>query len=90
MNAIITGSNRGIGNCMVHAFAEKGYNIWACARRQNDEFEREMRELSERTGREITPIYFDLSSEDELKKGVKEILAAKKPIDVLINNAGMI
>ncbi|MDE7281610.1 MAG: SDR family oxidoreductase, partial [Ruminiclostridium sp.] len=25
-----------------------------------------------------------------LKKGVKEILAAKKPIDVLINNAGMI
>ena len=43
-NAIITGSNRGIGKAIVEAYAKNGANIWACARKENPDFEREMKE----------------------------------------------
>ncbi len=88
-NVIITGANRGIGWALTESYALNGYNVWACARRENKEFENRLVELSEKTGREIKPIYFDLCSEDDIKRGLKEILAEKKSIDVLINNAGI-
>ncbi|MBO5459778.1 MAG: SDR family oxidoreductase [Lachnospira sp.] len=87
-NAVITGTGRGIGKALVYAFAEAGYNIWACARTQNAEWEEELSQLSERTGIWIKPVYFDLSEEEAVKAGVKSILKEKLPIDVLINNAG--
>ena len=31
-NAVVTGSNRGIGAAVVKKLAENGANIWACAR----------------------------------------------------------
>ena len=88
-NAIITGANRGIGKSMVSAFAEAGYDIWACARSASDDFENELEELGNRTGATIVPIYFDLAKEDEIKDGVKKIFSEKRNIDVLINNAGV-
>ena len=89
MNVVITGSNRGIGKVLVEQFAKTGYNIWACARKQDFQFEQYLNELSIQNGVRITPIYFDLSSEDEIKEGIKQIFSAKEPIDVLINNAGV-
>lgn len=87
--AIITGANRGIGRAMLEKFAENNFDIWACARIENEKFVTAIENLSVKTGVEITPIYFNLSSEDEIKRGIKEILSAKKNIDVLINNAGV-
>ena len=88
-NVIITGSARGIGRTILELFAENGANIWACARTQNDDFEREMKELSEKHHVWINPVYFDLTDEDSIKKGIQQIIKEKKPIDVLVNNAGM-
>jgi NADP-dependent 3-hydroxy acid dehydrogenase YdfG len=45
-NAIVTGSNRGIGKAIVEIFAENGANIWAHARKKNDEFENFLKEIS--------------------------------------------
>ena len=87
--AIITGANRGIGRAILEKFAENDFDIWACARTENEEFVTAIEKLSERTGVEITPIYFNLSSEEEIKRGMKNILSAKKNIDVLVNNAGI-
>ena len=89
MNAVITGANRGIGRAAVRAFAEAHYNIWACARKQNTEFEAELSALAERCGVSIRPVYFDLADEAAVKESVNGIIAEKKPIDVLVNNAGI-
>jgi 3-oxoacyl-[acyl-carrier protein] reductase len=88
-NIIITGSARGIGNTILRLFAENGANIWACARTVNEEFEREINELAETCGVWIRPVYFDLSDEEDIKRGIKEIISDKRSIDALINNAGM-
>lgn len=89
MNAIITGSNRGIGKCLVEKFAFAGYDIWACARNRNEDFENHIETIRKKTGRTIETIYFDLSNEEEIKSSIKEIIKEKKTIDVLINNAGV-
>lgn len=88
-SAVITGSNKGIGKAMTEAFAEHGYNIYACARKQNDEFEKWLSELSAKYNIHIKPVYFDLSDENEVKRGISDILKEKQHIDVLINNAAV-
>ena len=86
---IITGSNRGIGKEMVREFAGAGYDIWACARKEDEEFESELKSLEEKYHNDIKPVYFDLNNEEEIRRGIKQILAEKRNIDVLINNAGV-
>lgn len=88
-NCIITGSNRGIGRNIVEKFAANGANIWACARRTSSEFEQDMQDLAERYQVTIEPVYFDLNAEDEIKQAVSMIRKTKRPVDVLVNNAGM-
>ena len=88
-NAIITGSNRGIGRAIVEEFARCGCNIWACARKENHEFEEQLALLSEKHGVWIKPVYFDLSSEEAVKDGFKQIHGEKLPVDILVNNAAM-
>lgn len=89
MNIIITGANRGIGKAMLSIFAEAGFNIWACARKQNSDFEEYLSEISSKNKIWIKPVYFELTDEDSLFNGVQSIFADKEPIDVLINNAGI-
>lgn len=87
--AIITGANRGIGKELVKIFAEAGFDIWACARSENEQFKNEIEYFELSYGVKITPIYFDLRQPEEIKKGIRQILAEKRNIDVLINNAGV-
>ena len=89
MNAIITGSNRGIGAVVIEELASRGCNIWACARKPNSEFEERIKILSDKYGVWIKPVYFELSNEDEIKAGIRSIMSEKLPIDILVNNAGM-
>ncbi|MDO4551449.1 MAG: SDR family oxidoreductase [Planctomycetia bacterium] len=90
-NAIITGCNRGIGAALVETFASDGAAvIWACARKRSDEYEEKLEELSQKTGCEIYPCYFDLMNHDEIKSGLKGIFSQKKTVDILVNNAGII
>lgn len=88
-NIIITGCNRGIGKSFVEAFANAGYNIWACARTPNADFESWLVQLSEKFGIWIKPVYFEMSDTESLNAGIQSILDENLPIDVLINNAGI-
>lgn len=88
-NVIITGSNRGIGHELLLRFAAEGYNIWACARKQNEDFEKELNNLEQQYHIWVKPVYFDLTNEQQVKYGIQSILKEKLPIDVLVNNAGI-
>ena len=88
-NVIITGANRGIGFAIVRKFAENGWNIWACARKPNTDFESEMQELAQVHGIWVKPVYFELRDEESIKNGFMKIYKDKKPVNTLINNAGI-
>ena len=88
-NIVVTGANRGIGKAVLYKLASEGANIWACSRNKSDEFEDELKELAKKTNTIIEPIYFDLTNEDEIKTSVKEIVKSKRPVDGLVNNAGI-
>jgi 3-oxoacyl-[acyl-carrier protein] reductase len=88
-NAIITGTNRGMGRAMVEAFAANGANIWAHARKETSEFIDYITQLSQKYHVEIRPIFFELTDYNEMKRIVKEIMSSKIPVDIMINNAGI-
>lgn len=88
-NAVITGSNRGIGRAIVEVFAQNGATIWACARKYHEAFEADMKGLEQKYGVAIHPVYFELTDSSQVKDGVKKIKAFGLPIDVLVNNAGV-
>jgi 3-oxoacyl-[acyl-carrier protein] reductase len=88
-NAIITGSNRGIGKAMLIAFAQNGANIWAHSRKESPEFTELINTVSKDYNVQIWPIYFDLTNYAEMKNSVKQINEYKKTIDILVNNAGI-
>lgn len=88
--AVVTGANRGIGRAVVERFANEGAKIWACARKSNSEFERDMSELAEKYNTEIIPLYFDIATETEIKEAVKQIYKTKENVDILVNVAGVV
>ena len=88
-NAIVTGTARGIGHKIVEVFAANGANVWACARKQTPEMDAYCKDLSEKYGVEVKPVYFELTDRNAMKDAFKSIMAEKKPIDVLVNNAGI-
>jgi len=88
--ALITGCSRGIGRCTLRAFAENGANVWASFRQSAPGLEGELDELSNRTGVQIKPVYFDLSNPAEIQEALRGVLSAKTPIDILVNNAAMV
>lgn len=87
--AIITGSNRGIGLATVKVFAERGAAVWACARTRTDEFEDRIKELSDKNGVKIIPVYFDITDEPAAKNAIKMIGKESESMDILVNNAGI-
>ena len=86
---MLTGANRGIGNAMLHRFAEEGGNLWAFARRPSETFEQDCRETAERCGVWVEPVYCELTDTEALKAAFKQIMAEKKPLHGLVNNAGV-
>lgn len=88
-NAIITGSNRGIGLATLKKFAEQGINVWACMRTRDIDLEKEFEQYSKEYQVWIRPIYFDMLDEAQIKDGVHMIMTQKESVDILVNNAGM-
>lgn len=88
-NAIVTGCARGIGNQIMETFAAHGANVWACARTQTEAFEENAGRLSEEYHVRVTPVYFELTDKEQMKAAVKQIMSAKLPVHILVNNAGI-
>ncbi len=86
---LITGSNRGLGKAIMQELAASGMNIWAHARKETPEFLQLMNEIRDTYHVDVSPVYFDMTDEEGMKAAVKLIHSSKKPVDVLVNNAGI-
>ena len=87
--ALITGCNRGIGKAILETFAENGADIFACVRKETEEFNERVKSLSEKNGVEIIPLCFDMRDNAAMKSAMMTIRKTRKKIDVLVNNAAM-
>ena len=86
--ALITGCNRGLGKALMKAFAADGYDIIAVVRNINSEFEETIKTLQQQ-GTEVFPVCAELTDKKDLQKAIQAIIAIDRPVDVLINNAGV-
>lgn len=82
---LITGSNRGIGLEFVRQYAADGWTVIATARDINDA--KELKGLAA-AHKNITLKKLDIIDEDSVKALAKDLKG--QPIDILINNAGVL
>jgi 3-oxoacyl-[acyl-carrier protein] reductase len=85
--AFVTGSSRGIGRAIALTLSREGfYIVVASPEVENNELVAgEVRSA----GGEAMTLNLDISSQESVKEGFGQVLAAKGRVDVLINNAGI-
>jgi 2-deoxy-D-gluconate 3-dehydrogenase len=87
--ALVTGCDRGIGQAMALGLAEAGADIIGVS--NNDTIVGgETQQKVKALGRNFTPYVADLSNRESLYSFISEVRSANTPVDILINNAGMI
>lgn len=85
--ALVTGASQGIGRACALVLAAGGAKVALCAR--NDEKLTQVAQEIAAQGGESAVFKMDVASEDDVKAGVKSILAHFGKIDILVNNAGI-
>lgn len=85
---VIVGGSRGLGLVMAREFAAEGANL-ALFARDEDELQRARHEL-ERFGTRIHTVVCDARERSEIRDAIADAQATLGPIDVLVNNAGII
>lgn len=88
--AVITGCNKGIGKDILKVFSENSADIFACIRKANTDFIQFKEKLEKKFKNKIIPIEIDFEDSDNVKRGAQNILQHNIPIDILINNVGII
>ena len=93
---VITGASRGIGRALAVGFAAEGATVVAAARTQRlgegsaeGSLEETVRQITDAGGKAIAA-QCDVADEAQVKALVDRTLAEAGPIDVLINNAGIL
>ena len=85
--ALVTGASQGIGRACALVLAEAGATVALAAR--NEEKLREAAAQITDAGGKAGVYKLDVSSEDEIKAVVKQIIAVQGKVDILVNNAGI-
>ena len=85
---LITGATNGIGEEAAKELNKMGAEIVFVARNE-EKGEQLKAELKEATGKEPTMILANLSSQAEVKSAAEKFLSMEKPLDILLNNAGI-
>jgi len=85
--ALITGATAGIGESFSRLLASKGLDLVIVAR-DNKRLQERAKALSKKYKIEVEILQADLSVPAQLAKVEKRLSNPKKPIEVLINNAG--
>ena len=80
--ALITGGSAGIGRSIAQTLAASGARV-AITGRDKDRLEEAARTLG------VFPIHADVSSEEDVKRTYREVMAKFGDLDILVNNAGV-
>ena len=86
--AIITGASRGIGRATALLFAEKGYDILVCYRKEA-ELAEEVCEKARAFGVRAIPFQMDMENLSDLRRTVSQAIMEFGRIDVLVCSAGI-
>ncbi len=85
--ALITGATSGIGLGCAKRFAQGGYDLILTGRREKQL--EAVAEEARKTGSKVQTLCFDVRNRDAARAAVESICPELKPVDVLINNAGL-
>lgn len=80
---LITGANRGIGLEFCRQYAAAGWQVLACSRHPSDE----LAGLAARFPEQISMHALDVADHQQIERVAREL--ADRPVDLLINNAGI-
>ncbi len=86
--ALVTGASRGIGQAIALALGAAGADV-ACCARSREQIDRTAGEIRDGGGR-ATGISLDVTKASDIERAVREAEVALGPVDVLVNNAGII
>lgn len=75
---LITGASSGMGKYTAIYLAENGYTVYAAARRPMEDLKL----------KGIHTLSMDVTDQDSVKAGVKQLIGEQGRVDVLVNNAG--
>ena len=89
MNAIITGSTKGIGRAVLMALAAEGWNVAATSRNLEDLEALQEEVKTKYPGQECLIHWVDFNEKEETIQYGHDILAQWPEIDLLVNNAGV-
>lgn len=85
---LITGASRGIGRAIAQIFADAGWSVGICCKKNIAELS-EVKKYIEATGSQCFDFIGDMGCYEEAQKFITEARKALGPIDCLINNAGI-
>lgn len=85
----ITGGSRGLGLAMAEEFARRGAKIAICAR-DEAELERAREIIKQNALTAVLTLVCDVSDQAQVQSALEKIKSQLGPIDVLVNNAGII
>ena len=86
--ALITGATSGIGEACARKFAQGGYDVILTGRNAT-KLQALQTELTQQ-GTKVLTLTFDVRDKEAARQAVDSISDEWKPIDVLINNAGLV
>lgn len=85
--ALVTGASQGIGRACALTLAQAGARV-ALAARNSEKLSEVAQEITA-AGGQAHVLTLDLASEESIRAGAKEVLAAMGKIDILVNNGGI-
>lgn len=88
-NIVVTGCLQGIGKETMIKFAQNGANVFACAYKQDEEFEAFCSSVASENNVQIIPVYFDMMDNASIKEAAKSIQKTKMEVHGLVNIAGI-
>lgn len=85
MNVVlVTGASAGFGEAICRKLIADGYKVIGSARRED-----KLHKLAKELGDNFLPLQLDVTQHDSVETALLQIPEHFKPIDVLINNAGL-